>query len=150
MIKYQRILFHVVFARHFINKWLHNVTGSLLFYQWLLAPIFLLINIYVKVSIAHDSSHWSHYSYREKVYNETIGELRKELGIGLFIIWAWFVTLPETSVFCECQRRTRTKVICCVCFGKFLRCFYRPFPGKNSRETILFLFYSSLSSSVEL
>lgn len=40
-------------------------------------PVFLLINISVRVSIAHDSSHWSYHSYREKVYNETIGELKK-------------------------------------------------------------------------
>lgn len=52
----------------------------------IVTPCISIDIIYVRVSIAHDSSHWSYYSYWEKVYNETIGELKKELGIGLFIL----------------------------------------------------------------
>lgn len=43
--------------------------------------VFLLINIYVRVLIVYDFSYWLYYLYWEKVYNEIIGELKKELGI---------------------------------------------------------------------
>lgn len=78
----------------------------------IVTPCISIDIIYVRVSIAHDSSHWSYYSYWEKVYNETIGELKKELGIGLFILSLVCDPPRDVSVLWMSKNQDQSYLLC--------------------------------------
>lgn len=110
----------------------------------IVTPCISIDIIYVRVSIAHDSSHWSYYSYWEKVYIQWNNWWIKE-GTRYRTVYIEPGLWPSQRRQCFVNVKEPGPELSVVCvLENYSGAFYRPFPGKNSRETILLLFHCRL------